>query len=61
MGEFFSISYSFINKFCDIKTRKIIVQMHPDASCYRDIAIALKVSKTIVFQAVQYFRKYSTA
>ena len=48
------------NKSCDVSTRKIIVQMHHDGSCYQ-IATALKASKSMVFEAVQYFRKHSTA
>ena len=35
--------------------------MHQDGSPYREIATALKISKTMVFQAVQYFSKHSTA
>ena len=44
---------------CDINTREIIIQMHQDETSYRGIATALKVSKTMVFKAGQYFRKYS--
>ena len=35
--------------------------MHQDGSSYREIIIALTVSKTMVFQAVQYSRKHSAA
>ena len=35
--------------------------MHQEGSSYREIASVLKVSKTMVFQAMQYFRKHYTA
>ena len=42
------------NKSYEVSTRKIIVQMHKDGSSYREIITALKVSKTIVIQTVQF-------
>ena len=49
------------NECCDVSTQKITVQMHQDGSNYLETATALKVSITLIFQAVQYFRKHLTA
>ena len=49
------------NKSYNVRTQTIIVQIQQDGNSGRKIATALKVSETMAFQAVQYFREYSKA
>ena len=49
------------NEFCDGSSQKTIVQVYQHESSYQEITKALKVSKTINCQAVQYFRTHATA
>ena len=47
------------NKSCCDSTRKIIVEINQHGRPYRGIITAFKVSKTKVFQAVQYLSTHS--
>lgn len=48
------------NKSCSEETRKIIIRLQEGGNSYGDISKMLKVSKKMVYNAVQHYKKYKT-